>query len=307
MPKIIDGVIGHAIGDAMGTPVQFKDRKLFYKPVTEMLNSAAGDKGTWSDDTSMEIATIDSYINCSSWDYEDIMKNFYDWLNEAKYTSRGITFDVGTTCLRAVKNYYNGISPLESGLDDMRSNGNGSLMRILPVAYYCYYKKINNEEVYKIVKDISSLTHRHEIAILGCYIYVLYVMKLLDNKDMYEAYEEIKKEDYSKFSKESLECYKRILTADIFEKGEDDIKSSGYVVDSLETSLWCFLNTDNYKDSIITAVNLGGDTDTIAAITGSMSGIVYGYKSFPKEWVEALARREYIEDLCKKFEKELNK
>ena len=307
MSKIIDGVIGHAIGDAMGTPVQFQDRKLFYKPVTEMLNSAAGDKGTWSDDTSMEIATIDSYINCSSWDYEDIMKNFYDWLNEAKYTSRGITFDVGTTCLRAVKNYYNGISPLESGLDDMRSNGNGSLMRILPVAYYCYYKKINNEEVYKIVKDISSLTHRHEIAILGCYIYVLYVMKLLDNKDMYEAYEEIKKEDYSKFSKESLECYKRILTADIFEKGEDDIKSSGYVVDSLETSLWCFLNTDNYKDSIITAVNLGGDTDPIAAITGSMSGIVYGYKSFPKEWVEALARREYIEDLCKKFEKELNK
>lgn len=121
-----------------------------------MLNSTAGDKGTWSDDTSMEIATIDSYINCNVWDYEDLMKNFYDWLNEAKYTSRGITFDVGTTCLSAVKNYYyNGIPPLESGLDDMRSNGNGSLMRILPVAYYCYYKKINNEEVYKIVKDIS--------------------------------------------------------------------------------------------------------------------------------------------------------
>ena len=307
MSKIIDGVIGHAIGDAMGTPVQFKDRKLFYKPVTEMLHSAAGDKGTWSDDTSMEIATIDSFINCKGWDYEDIMNNFYAWLNEAKYTSRGITFDVGTTCLRAVKNYYyNGTLPVESGLDDMRSNGNGSLMRILPIAYYCYYKKLNNEEVYKLVKDISSLTHRHEISILGCYIYVLYVMKLLDNKDMYKAYEEIKKEDYSRFSKESLKYYKRIIDADIFENSEDDIKSSGYVVDSLEASFWSLLNTDNYKDSIITAVNLGGDTDTIAAITGSMSGIIYGIESFPKDWLEALARRDYIVELCNKFDKELN-
>ena len=89
----------------MGTPVQFKDRKLFYRPVTEMIGSEAWDKGTWSDDTSMEIATIDSYINCNEWNYEDIMKNFWDWLNEAKYTSRGVTFDVGRTCLRAIKNY----------------------------------------------------------------------------------------------------------------------------------------------------------------------------------------------------------
>ena len=152
---------------------------------------------------------------------------------------------------------------------------------------------------------MSSLTHRHEIAILGCYIYVLYVMKLLDNKDRFDAYEEIKAEDYSGFSKESLEYYNRIINEDIFEIGEDDIKSSGYVVDSLEASLWSLLNTDNYKDSIITAVNLGGDTDTIAAITGSMSGIIYGVNSFPKEWLSVLARKEYLEDLCTKFEKEL--
>ena len=303
MSKVTDGIIGHAIGDAMGTPVQFKDRKLFYRPVTEMLNSGAGDKGTWSDDTSMEIATIDSYINCKGWNYEDIMNNFYAWLNDAKYTSRGITFDVGTTCLRAVKNYYyNGIPPLESGLDDMRSNGNGSLMRILPIAYYCFYKKLNSDDTYELVKDISSLTHRHEISILGCYIYVIYVMKLLDNKDKYDAYKEIQNEDYSKFSSESLEYYKRILKADIYENVEDDIKSSGYVVDSLEASLWSLLNTDNYKDSIITAVNLGGDTDTIAAITGSMSGIIYGIESFPEDWVSVLARKDYLINLAEKFE-----
>ena len=310
MSTIIDGVIGHAIGDAMGVPVEFKDRdSLLYNPVKDMIRSYAGDKGTWSDDTSMEIATMDSFINCNGWDYDDIMTNFYDWLNNAKYTARGNTFDVGRTCLRAIKSFYDGnTTALESGLSDINSNGNGSLMRILPIAYYSFYKKLpNNDEIYNLVKNISSLTHRHEIAILGCYIYVLYVMKLLNNIEKYEAYEQIKKEDYSKFNKESLECYKRILNADIFDNNKDNIKSSGYVVDSLEASLWCLLNTDNYKDSIITAINLGGDTDTIAAITGSMAGIVYGYDSFPKEWVEVLARREYIENLCNEFEEKLKK
>lgn len=308
MSLIIDGVIGHAIGDAIGVPVEFKERALFYKPVKEMLDSEMGDKGTWSDDTSMEIATIDSYINCHEWNYDDIMKNFIDWINDAKYTSRGITFDVGRTCLRAIKNYYDGkTKALESGLGDLNSNGNGSLMRIQPVAYYCYYKKLNHDEIYEIVKNISSLTHRHEISILGCYIYILYLLKLINGIDKVKAYQEIQKEDYSRFSNESIETYHRILKENINEYEIDDIKSSGYIVDSLEASLWSLLRTNDYKDSIIEAINLGGDTDTIAAITGSMSGIIYGYKSFPKEWVNCLARKDYIEELCKQFEQELQK
>ena len=303
MSKIMDGVIGHAIGDAMGTPVQFKDRKLFYKPVKEMLKSSFGDKGTWSDDTSMEIATIDSYINCKCWDYDDIMKNFYSWINEAKYTSRGITFDVGRTCMRAIKNYAsNGTPALESGLDDINSNGNGSLMRIQPIAYYCYYKKLNNKEIYSLVKDISSLTHRHEIAILGCYIYTLYMIKLLQDKDKYSAYNMVKIEDYSMFSEKSKEYYRRILKEDLNKLTVNDINSSGYVVDSLEAAMWVILKAKDFKETIIGAVNLGGDTDTIAAIAGSMAGIIYGYDSIPKEWLECLARKEYLEELSLKYE-----
>ena len=100
---------------------------------------------------------------------------------------------------------------------------------------------------------------------------------------MYESYDLIKKEDYSRFSKESIDVYNRVLSKDIFDLSENDIKSSGYVVDSLEASLWCLLNTDNYKDALLTAVNLGGDTDTIAAITGSMAGIIYGRDSEPSD------------------------
>ncbi len=304
MIKVIDGIMGHAVGDAMGVPVEFKDRdSMFYNPVTTMKSSYAGEAGTWSDDTSMELATIDSFINQKKWDYDDIMTNFYDWLNEAKYTARGNTFDVGRTCLRAIKRFYDGeTSSLESGLNDVNSNGNGSLMRILPIAYYCYYKKCSNEQIYELAKNISSLTHRHEISILGCYIYVLYIIKLLQGKDKFAAYNMIRIEDYSNFSKESINIYSRILQDDISTLKVNDIKSSGYVVDTLEASLWVILKAKDFKESILGAVNLGGDTDTIAAITGSMAGIIYGYDSIPKDWINVIARKEYIEDLSEKFE-----
>ena len=175
-------------------------------------------------------------------------------------------------------------------------------MRILPVALYCYYKDSTKEEIYELTKNISSLTHGHEIAVLGCYIYVLFVINLLEGKNMYESYDLIKKEDYSRFSKESIDVYNRVLIKDIFDLSENDIKSSGYVVDSLEASLWCLLNTDNYKDALLTAVNLGGDTDTIAAITGSMAGIIYGRDSIPQEWLEKMLKVDYLIELSEKFE-----
>ena len=311
MPKVIDGVIGHAIGDAMGVPVEFKDREeLHYNPVTEMIGHGTYNvpKGFWSDDTSMEIALIDSIINNGKIDYTDIMNNFANWIIKGEYTPNGIVFDKGNTCLEAILNYINkNIDPLECGLNDYYSNGNGSLMRILPVAYYCHYKNLNKKETYELTKNISSLTHRHEISILGCYIYVLYVINLLQEKNKQEAYKQIQKEDYKNFSKESMDKYNRILKEDITTLNINDIKSSGYIVDSLEAALWGVLSTTTYKDSILKIINLGGDTDTIAAITGSMTGIIYGYDSIPKEWLEVLARREYLEELSNNFEKVLTK
>ena len=311
MPTVKDGVLGHAIGDAMGVPVEFKDREqLSYNPVTEMIGHGTYNvpKGFWSDDTSMEIALIDSIINNEKIDYTDIMNNFANWIIKGEYTPNGIVFDKGNTCLEAILRYINqNKDPLECGLEDYYSNGNGSLMRILPVAYYSYYKNLNNEQIYQLTKNISSLTHRHEISILGCYIYVLYTIKLIQGIDKEEAYKQIQKEDYSKFTKESLDKYKRILKEDINNQNINNIKSSGYIVDSLEAALWCILNTDNYKDSVLTAVNLGGDTDTIAAITGSMTGIIYGYNEIPQDWINSLARKEYLEDLSNNLEKVLTK
>ena len=220
MSKVIDSIIGHAIGDAMGVPTEFCIReKLQTNPVTEMIGYGSHDvpEGTWSDDTSMEIATIDSIINKGDIDYEDIMTNFYYWLRDAKYTPGGEVYDSGRTCIQSIINFSKGMKALESGQISVSSNGNGSLMRILPIALYSYYKKLDDKEIIELTNNISSLTHAHEISKLGCYIYVRYIMLLLDGNNKKESYENIKSIDYSSYSEESLKYYERILKSNINE------------------------------------------------------------------------------------------
>ena len=311
MNKVVDGLIGFAIGDAMGVPIEFVPRERLLKhPVTKMLcfGTHNAPAGSWSDDTSMTIATMDSFIEKHKFDYQDIMEKWYEWAVHYKYTPFNLRFDIGHTCFKAIYNYSKkNLEPLKCGLSDINSNGNGSLMRMLPVVYYGYYKNISGKKLYNLVKNISSLTHAHEISILGCYIYVLYVIELLKGKDKFEAYKLIQHKDYSMFSNDSLNVYKRILNQDISLLKIDDIKSSGYVVDTLEASLWVTLKSNNYKDSIIGTINLGNDTDTIGAITGSISGILYSYDSIPKDWTNALLKKDYLIEVANKFYNELNK
>ena len=305
MDKYVSAVIGHAIGDAMGVPIEFVEREtLMENPITSLRKSYAGPAGTWSDDTSMEVATMDSFINKGKWDYDDIMINFADWLNDAKYTSNNYTFDVGRTCFAAIRNYLeNGTLAIESGMDGFLANGNGSLMRILPVAFYSYKKDLNKEEIYELTKNISSLTHKNEISILGCYIYVLYAINLFNGLDKNEAYNTIRNEDYSMFSNETIDMYKRVLKEDLNDLEINDINSSGYVVDTLEASLWTLLKANSYVEAILGAVNLGGDTDTIGAITGSMAGILFD--DIPEKWIDKLQRKDYLVELSLKFEESI--
>lgn len=306
MSKIIDSIIGHAIGDAMGVPIEFEPRRrLFDHPVTKMIGYGSHDvpAGTWSDDTSMEIATIDSFINKGCFDCKDIMLNFYYWLKENKFTAVGEVFDAGHTCIQSIINFSKGYELEKCGQNDLYSNGNGSLMRILPIALYSYYKKIKEKEIIELTNNVSSLTHAHEISRLGCYIYVRYVMLLLSGMDKKEAYSELQKINYNYYSEESQESYKRILKEDISDLSVDKIKSSGYVVDTLEASIWVILNCNSFKEAIIGAINLGDDTDTVGAITGSMAGILYGYENIPEEWLKELKKKEYLIDLASSFEK----
>lgn len=306
MSKIVDSVIGLAMGDAMGVPLEFSIRKkLIEHPVTSMLGYGSHDvpAGSWSDDTTMTICEIESFNKNNKFDYDDIMKNYIKWVLYGEFTPSGELFDIGRTCLKAIRKYDEGKTiPIECGGTSINSNGNGSLMRILPVALYSFYKKINESSIIKLTNEMSSLTHGHDISKLGCYIYVRYVMYLLSGLSKEESYSKIKDLDYSSYSEESIDAYGRILNDDIKKYELDSISSRGYVVDTLEASLWVLLNTNSFKQAIIGAINLGQDTDTIGAIVGSMAGIIYGINDIPKSWLENLKRKEYLMDLTLKFD-----
>lgn len=306
MSKIVDSIIGHAVGDAMGVPTEFCIREyLLKKPVTEMVGSEKTGQpaGSWSDDTSMEICTIDSFIQKGKFDYSNIMSKWERWISNNEYTANNDTFGVGRTCLRAIRKYTQGINPLECGVDGENSNGNGSLMRILPAALYSFYNNLTVEETIKLTNELSALTHAHNISKLGCYIYVRYVMYLLEGKDKVEAYNLIQKLDYSSYDKYSISKYNRILKEDISQYGMNDILSTGYVVDTLECAFWILLNANSYEETIIASTNIGNDTDTIGAIAGSMAGIIYGISSIPERWLNKLMRKDYLMNLSNSFEK----
>lgn len=333
---INSGIVGFAIGDAMGVPIEFEEREELLKhPVKKMLSYGSHDvpKGCWSDDTSMVLATMDSIIDTKSINYNDMADKFCDWINDAKYTSTNELFDIGITTKNSLIKYWNSKNPYYSafgigrttlvsinkynknkvdatkcGGTSFEDNGNGSLMRILPISFYLYYKnnELKDDTIYEIVKNVSSITHGHEISIMGCVIYVIYILNILKGLSKIESYERINDFNFKKyFSNETIKLYKRILKNEIPNLKIDDIDSKGYVVCTLETVLWVTLKANNFEESIIGAINLGNDTDTIGALVGGISGLLYGYESIPKDWLTDLKRKKYIEQMCINFEASL--
>ncbi len=303
---IKSAVIGFAIGDALGVPVEFMNRgKLEKSPVRDMMGygSHKVPEGTWSDDTSLVVATMESIIEVGKIDFNDIMNKFSDWMLKAKYTATDELFDIGISTRKAIINYIsNNKSPVECGATGIYENGNGSLMRILPIAFYCYYKDLQNDEKTALIEDASSITHGHEISKLGCCIFCDYIIHLLKGNNKEEALDLIVQSNYnSLYSEDTIKVYDRILSGKIKQLAKDEIKSSGFVVDTLEASLWCTLTSDNYEDAVIKAVNLGDDTDTVGAIAGGINGIIYGERNIPKRWKEKLRRKTYLEEISNKF------
>lgn len=296
--KVKDGIIGLLIGDALGVPVEFETRaSLEMHPVTKMEGYGTYNQppGTWSDDTSMTLATMASITNKKGIDFEDIMKEFCNWFLKNDYCQNEF-FDIGNTTITALNNSINGTPALECGCDGERDNGNGSLMRILPLAYI-------SDIDYETIENISGLTHAHERSKISCVLYVEIAKSMLENEDL-TIDEHIKlandkiKDHYSD-SKE-LKEFKRIFNDDL--NDIDTINSGGYVLSSLESTIYCLKNTTNYEDAVLKAVNLGGDTDTTAAICGGLAGIYYGYDAIPIDWINTVDKIDKVFSLCERYE-----
>ncbi len=298
-------LFGIAIGDALGVPVEFMSRKhLQANPVISMREFGTHHQpaGTWSDDSAMSFLLVEQLIE--GYDVEGLSKKFCQWYQYNYWTPHGEIFDMGVSTRNAMDKIAKGVSALQSGECDDYSNGNGSLMRILPLAIYLQNKPIDQR--FCITKEVSGITHSHIRSVIGCFFAVEFVIQLLKEKDKCDAYYETQNivRDYLHLidiKASEIELYNRILFDDISCIPEQDIYSSGYVLHTLEASLWAFLTTNNFKDAVLKAVNLGDDADTIGSLTGGMAGLFYGFEQIPEEWISQLARTKDIENLCNKL------
>ena len=184
-------------------------------------------------------------------------------------------------------------------------NGNGALMRILPLFFYIHEKSI--EEQFRLIWEVSSLTHGHIRSAIACTIYMRMAVHLYQGLDKRTAYAQMQKEMIQFLADKEISAkeqghFFRLLKMDISKLAEEAIDSGGYVMHSIEASIWCLLNTNSYETSVFKAINLGRDTDTTAAITGGLAGILYGFDKIPSSWVGTLARKEDIFELVDQLE-----
>lgn len=312
---IVDAIIGLAIGDALGVPVEFNDRETLDKnPVTDIRSYGTyhQPKGTWSDDTSLTLALIESLKN--GLDYTDIMNNFIYWYDDAKFSAHNEVFDIGIATSDSLERYRLGSNPIFCGGTSEYDNGNGSLMRIIPITFYLQSVYGNNfqdyPEAFEIIHNVSSLTHRYKRSHIACGIYLSVANELVNCKNLKQSIETgiaraKKYYENSTAYKDELKYFKKVEVNILKNIKRADIKSGGYVVHTLEAALWAILNTFSYEACVLDSVNLASDSDTTGAVVGALAGLYYGYNSIPIQWRNELVKGEYIEELCNDLNRNL--
>jgi len=311
----VNGMMGVVVGDALGVPVQFVSREELKKyPVRTMDGYGTYNMppGTWSDDSSMALATLDSIRENGEVNYSDICERFYRWLFFGEYTPGGKAFDQGNTCVKAIGNFLRDKDYRTCGVTGEWANGNGALMRIMPVCLYAYEKVQKKEwglsQAIDCVHQVAALTHNHLRSNIACGIYFFLVKHIIEGNQILKERLQNGVDEAVSFYQGDVNCeeltyYTRLFDLDDFATvKENSIKSSGYVVDSLEAAVWSLITTGTVEECLLKAVNLGGDTDTVGAIAGGLAGLFYGYDRVPEEWRELIVKEEEIIGLCETME-----
>lgn len=303
--QVFGGILGVVTGDALGLPVQFLTRQeIRENPIKSMTGYGTFNTppGTWSDDSSLTLCLVENLCH-HGYDVEVIGQSFVSWYKEGRWTPFGQAFDIGGATGEAMENLVTGVHPLQAGPVHERSNGNGSLMRILPAAIYFAGKE--DRELVNRICEISRITHGHPRSQLACCLYSLMIKELLNHQEPAAAYDTMRHKAAVLFNGTDLtgelQHYERVINGILPGLPEDEIKSGGYVVDTLEAAVWCTLNYQNFADTLLAAVNLGEDTDTVGAVTGGLAGVYYGYGNIPEDWVGAIQRVKEIKSLCRQF------
>lgn len=297
-------LLGAVVGDALGVPVELQARaELAREPVTSMRGGGTWGQpaGTWSDDSSLLLCTAESLLR--GFDTEDLGRRFVKWRRAECWTPWGRVFDIGGATSEALSRISEGIAAEQAGGTTERSNGNGSLMRILPVALHGAALPV--PEMLDRIHRASAITHRHPRSCMACGLLALVVRRLLRGDPPEAAWADAK----TKFTRwygldpwtAERPQFSLWLSADLVGLAESGIASQGYVMDTLTASLWCLLTSRSYSEAVLKAVNLGGDTDTTGCVTGGLAGLWYGSEAIPSEWIVALARTEEVRSLIRTF------
>lgn len=298
-------LFGVAVGDALGVPVEFKSRSyLSSNPVKEMTGFGTYNQapGTFSDDSSLTFCLAEALTyGC---DLEEIAANFISWFDDGYWSARGRVFDVGIATESAIDRLKRGERPDLAGGTSVSSNGNGSLMRIAPLVFHISDKPI--KERYEITRLVSSVTHGHVRSVIACFYYLEFSRQLLQSKDKFGIYKNLQtlvpeQLNELEINPEEIGLFFRLFNENIYELPVEEINSSGYVLHTLEASIWALLTTNNYADAVLKAVNLGEDTDTTGAVTGGLAGLLYGLEGIPADWKQQLARHDDIENLAERL------
>lgn len=306
MDRISGAILGAVIGDALGVPVEMRSRESLKRfPVIGMREFGVHHqpKGTWSDDSSLMLCLLETIIE--GYELKKLAEKFVAWKDSGYLTPHGRVFDIGIITRSAIDKIKKGYDLSEVGGSHEDDNGNGSLMRILPLVFL--YNSRHDDERFKLIAEVSSLTHGHIRSILACKFYLDYAYRLLSGADKVTAYEENCVAFLEFFNKSDIKekekrVFTKVLDGNLHRRNEDEIRSSGYVVNTLTAAIWSFLKSDNYKASVLRAVNLGEDTDTTGIVAGGLAGMYYGYENIPKEWISEVVRIDEIKELINKLE-----
>ena len=308
----LNGIMGVVVGDALGCPVQFESREEVARhPVTGMRGYGTFNlpEGSWTDDSSLTIALLESIRRVGEIDLDDIMGNFMKWLYDGEFTPYGESYDIGRGTMQAINRYKKNRKAKKCGGDEEWNNGNGSLMRIMPACLYCSVMEssgmYSDRDAIDVIHSVGGLTHAHIRSNIACGLYFFMAKYILFREgSLQERIQEGLTQGFAFYEsyladKENLHYYDRLKDLETFKSlPAEKIKSTGYVVDALEAAVWSLITTDSFDQALLKAVNLGDDTDTVGAIAGGLAGLYYGYDSIPEECLSAIKRRKWIEEMC---------
>ena len=313
-------ILGFILGDALGVPVEFESREFLNEyPVIGMSGFGTYNQapGTWSDDTSMMLCVMIWLTKHSVNTKEesltgkellcDLADRFVNWYQHGYLTPHGHVFDIGNATRTALDHYIEYGNVYTCGISEERKAcGNGSLMRSLPFAFR--HLEMGLAYRLQLLRATSEITHNHLIPSLCSMFYVTMLSALFEGKDKGEAYRSatnsvlhLIRNINASTEDISFDALHRILTNEVIALSVEEIVSSGYVIHTLEAVLWCFMNSDSYTEAVLKAVNLGNDTDTIAALTGGLAGCYYGKEGLPEEWIDTLVGKDELLKLINDF------